>query len=356
MKKLKYQKTESYDILNDLKQFVRDNCGENEFALQYKISDDCGRFKITCNEDVIEALDEAYQKQKTVLNMYVVAKDGVDFNLFKETEIECVPMYCKATKRLLTAMKYYQRLDFTKKDEINGSYPEKDKLEEFYENIYININLLNDVQHIFGKHHQDLKSLAKFATDSKSGIGMINCSIYKHNCQYIWRERKSDDEKQKPIKAEDTRFEFIRNIYDCVHCFVFHQFEFGLAVDPQILREAEKKFAGKITGHDLINFQIKTDDVFAAISKNINDAKEKLKSKELVAKVQIDETEKFNVKKKRRRQGWTFMDALNEAIDDRTTALFMEDQDDANDIYDAYVQFVGDDGEEYDSDALKICN
>eukprot|EP01084_Bolivina_argentea_P060716 110906_1 len=141
----------------------------------------------------------------------------IDFDLFNSTSTECDPAIsietCQYTKRVLSALMYYQSLCSKKHNEQNT----EQELIPFCTQIYQ--SLLNDYIHIIS--HDNLDALYDFV-----------CSFdFKHcdfnNCKLL-RRHFSRRFRQKDQKNTDMLLRFWTDIMDSIHCYFFHLYDLGL--------------------------------------------------------------------------------------------------------------------------------
>eukprot|EP01084_Bolivina_argentea_P315438 546495_1 len=204
----------------------------NSFVVeQWKIKNDTFELEYEDEDNIRQVIDDDDELQEAFelvedtgeLHIYVTAEESqihYDFKMFENKSTDCDNDFlCRCTKRLVTAMKYYQSLDMTDTDD-------QQQLMEFYHEKYNHI--LDDFAHLLTKHHETLDTMYDYAVND---IGLDKCTAKKclaqrrHN-----RDRDNEYKKEKKTNDEDTPdkdFLFVRDTMDGVHCYILHQYDFG---------------------------------------------------------------------------------------------------------------------------------
>eukprot|EP01084_Bolivina_argentea_P281198 481082_1 len=221
---------ETHKPLCALKEFVRKkhkiNINES-FQLEYVDN----HYVIRNNNDLKTVMQLASQKAKPKLTLEVIITP-VDLDIFDSKSDDCGKDFvCRCTRRIITAIKYYQMLDL-------GKSEDREKFIIFYEDIYK--HMLDDFIHLITRHHDMLDKMYDFATKR---MGLAKCNLKE--C-FKQKRHNRDREDEMELKDEnDIRFVYPRDMMDAIHCYVLHIYDFGLAVHESQLQafkqEAETK-------------------------------------------------------------------------------------------------------------------
>eukprot|EP01084_Bolivina_argentea_P086409 156184_1 len=246
-------------------QYVIKKLNSNQFELQYCKMQDV-RSAINNQNDLNEAFQIATDQARKDVRIYVVTNNppspvkskAIDMEIFQDKSTDCDTNYiCRCTRRIISAMKYYQTLN------INVEH-DKNKFLFFYDKIYPHI--LNDFTHVITKHPDSLDSLYEFAVKD---MKLSKCTV--QNCLYQQRHNRNRQHLIQLTQTQDIHFAFRRDIMDGVHCYTLHQYDFGFAIP-----ESEKKaFIEDVKVEDE-NIACR-DSGFAHIVKIIKKVKQNLK-------------------------------------------------------------------------------
>ena len=124
-------------------------------------------------------------------------------------------------ERIFAALLFYQSLNMENKND-------KNRLVHYYYHIYT--QLLSDFITLITKHEADFESIYNYFT-KQDASNTLNCNVedcilsLRHNRN---REKEIDDSK------EDIDFIFIRDLFDNIHCYIYHQYDYGFRTNSTI--------------------------------------------------------------------------------------------------------------------------
>eukprot|EP01084_Bolivina_argentea_P147725 258401_1 len=112
--------------------------------------------------------------------------------------------------RVIDALKYYQTLNM--KDTTDH-----DKLIEFYENYNKTFSLMDDFIEIVSKYNNSSDLETIFNKYIVNNCDIKNCLLFnRHNIINI--------------SKNNEKIEFYTNLFDGMHCFLFHSFDIGMRI------------------------------------------------------------------------------------------------------------------------------
>eukprot|EP01084_Bolivina_argentea_P245929 411664_1 len=138
----------------------------------------------------------------------------------------------------------------------------EESLINFYKNTYI--CFLNDFIHLITTHTHELDEI--YDTLSLCNIQNCTCSS-RHN-----RDRNQDFTTNKYCSCnEELVYAFIRDLFDGLHCYILHAYDFGYRIHPKELKqEINAAYENADADHE-ISYQ---DNTFASVSKIIQNKKQ----------------------------------------------------------------------------------
>eukprot|EP01084_Bolivina_argentea_P041908 77364_1 len=180
-----------YDVL---KQFAKDKHKiKEQIKLEYiRNKDNNERVEIKNDNDLQNALQVIQDEKRKKLQIYVETLIYIDFTIFESISSNCDGDYiCRCTRRIVTAMKYYQTLD------IHNIETDRNKLEEFYDKTYKHI--LDDFTHVISHHPKTLDEMYDFAVQNRN---LQKCDV--KNCPRLSRHNR---EREPSDKIEEFKTE-----------------------------------------------------------------------------------------------------------------------------------------------------
>eukprot|EP01084_Bolivina_argentea_P111382 198749_1 len=223
---------------------------------------------------------------------------------------------CQQKIDLFLGLRYYQLLQ---NEHFNNKYIQY-KLIKFYRETYPDI--LNHFIHTVTEHHEELDKMYDFAV-SDPFIGLQECNVV--SCKYADRHNR-DRTKDKASSIwinDDSEFLFLRNLFDAIHCYLLHQYDFGLRIhknDMNVNCQPENEYIG-------VSFK---DTAFAFISKVIQSKKES-----------YDTIARFNKRK------YSLQTAETQTLMDALKSILSTQMENA----DCLISYLEE--QEYDSDAME---
>eukprot|EP01084_Bolivina_argentea_P099828 179388_1 len=120
---------------------------------------------------------------------------------------------------ILDAVIFYQSLNLFTDDD-------KQKLLKYYESTYP--ELLEDFINLITKYSHNMDDIYEVATKKMDMCDVLNCAFTQRHC----RDRKTDAKYQQgndpnSETEEELQFMFIRDMFDGIHCYILHQYDFG---------------------------------------------------------------------------------------------------------------------------------
>eukprot|EP01084_Bolivina_argentea_P114896 204449_1 len=154
--------------------------------------------------DCIDELIQCFSTSYAHITQHLSHIKEMDFSQSCECQINS-DACCIVVDRIINGLKYYASLDTT-------TY--NDKLVEF-STLYL--SLLNDYTHIITHHNNDVDTIQN-VLNAKCDI--TTCSLLIRN---FANESSTDN--------YDPEFIFYRNLFDAMHCYVYHSYDIGLRVN-----------------------------------------------------------------------------------------------------------------------------
>ena len=202
------------------------------------------------------------------------------YDLFMDKTSNCsekrIIKDCKCIIRVFEAIKYYHTLNFINNNNNNNNNNDKNKLIKFVKNIYNHI--LDDYIHIITIHNDFIDDIYSLLNSSKYNFkkcNIIKCILtQRHNRNREQNVHSNEIKYNNNDDDDDTEFLFFRDIYDSIHFYLFHIYEFGF----RITKKEKNKFYQQIqekkdNNDDDINC---TDYIFNNIKRVINEKRKKL--------------------------------------------------------------------------------
>eukprot|EP01084_Bolivina_argentea_P121097 214649_1 len=118
-------------------------------------------------------------------------------------------------QRIFSAIKFYQKLDLNNDND-------QDKLMQYKEN---HVHLLEDFISIITQYNDKMDDVYDAAVNS---IG--KCNIQTCNLTTRHHRNRRNDKIKNDENATKLNFICIRDLFDSVHCYIFHQFDYGFRV------------------------------------------------------------------------------------------------------------------------------
>ncbi len=181
------------------------------------------------NDKIVYITDDdgcCWQKSLTSMDLIIMNecedyKNG-NADIFKQEQRGCkrIIKQCQCTKRIIKALQYYDTLD------VENNENDKDKLINFSENIYK--GLLNDFIH-FIEYHNDSIQLEQVSNILQKAYNFKTCDVTKCG-KAIRHNRDKTHDEQKYNGKEDETFVFYRDLFDQIHCYLYHLFDIGLRI------------------------------------------------------------------------------------------------------------------------------
>eukprot|EP01084_Bolivina_argentea_P300022 517223_1 len=130
---------------------------------------------------------------------------------------------CKPRLRLFNALQFYQSLNIENKSD-------KDKLLKYYHNEYPEI--LADFIHLITIHQDEMDEIYDDAINNTNicfnTCDVVNCALSaRHNRD---RNKEHSENKSKTTNHEHVQFVFVRDLFDSIHCYIIHQYDFGYRI------------------------------------------------------------------------------------------------------------------------------
>eukprot|EP01084_Bolivina_argentea_P305842 528378_1 len=135
---------------------------------------------------------------------------------FSETTLDC-QTFCKSKIRIAHSLKYYHSL------QIENSASDQNKLLYFYNNIYNSV--LSDFIHLITNHEHELEEINDYCINSPI-LGLAQCNI--NDCKVSSRHNRNREVINN--NNNDLQFIFIRDLFDSIHCYIFHQYDYGFRI------------------------------------------------------------------------------------------------------------------------------
>eukprot|EP01084_Bolivina_argentea_P025534 47487_1 len=145
-------------------------------------------------------------------------KSQATLNMFRQNVLECKSSVdkCLCIHRLLEGIKYYMSLDVHSK----SLDDKKNTFIEFASEMYQ--SFLDDYIHITTRHNDELNDILNLMIQQHD---IISCDIT--HCSALLRHYDNNNIINAGV---DNRFIFYSNLFDSIHCHLFHSFDVGLRV------------------------------------------------------------------------------------------------------------------------------
>jgi len=187
----------------------------------------------------------------------------INYAIFKDSSANCsqqtiLPVtHCKCIARVIESLSYYETLDM-----IGFSNNDNNKLINFVQTVHK--TLLNDYIHVVMEHNTHIDSIYELISSKKYKDKFKSCDVVKcgwtqrHNRNREQKDETNEDEKKE--ENIDNEFLFYRDLFDSIHFYFFHIYDFGLRIKQNELgiEKEEMKINDDIDfNHDLIDKQFK---------------------------------------------------------------------------------------------------
>eukprot|EP01084_Bolivina_argentea_P116020 206227_1 len=153
--------------------------------------------------------------------MFTIPVDG--------TSIRCMPkLECTAIHRIVSFLQHYKHMD----EEIEN---DEDKLIQLYEETYS--ELLDDFIRVTTQHVNEIDDIYDMIINNDS-IEVNICDAYKCNCSSRHnRNRMLDFKNSASNDVQDIKHIFVRNLFDKIHCYILHVYDFGYRIHKNDISE-----------------------------------------------------------------------------------------------------------------------
>eukprot|EP01084_Bolivina_argentea_P024271 45244_1 len=257
----------------------------------------------------------------------------INIKLFKQKSDKCLSSSiphqnaCKCTKRLISALQFYQSLNMVKKND-------QETLVRFCQKIYK--ALLDDYVHLIMIHNEYIEDIYNIIINDFhfKPCNLMNCALLSRH----YRNRTIDPSTTKN-QNNNSKYEFYRDIFDCIHCYLFHLVDVGL----RICTQDKQKLTNMINIDDDVYNNECFDQSFSNLKQMINEKTQKLNNLSTTSRLQTNN--KFTLDMMTFNTNIDeilFMDGLFQHI---TNTQFFTDQD-----IDSLTQYLS--IQQFDSDAF----
>ena len=230
-------------------------------------------------------------------------------------------------KRLLQALQYYESLN------ISSNKDDQTKLVQFACNTYP--SLIDDFTRIVTTHTNDIDDIYNCMINE---LQFNPCNI--KNCSFSARHNRNREKATNT--SNDKQFEFYKDLFDTIHCYLSHGQDFGLRINKQ-QRAKLQSFCDEAHNRNNIKLDNCIDPSFAKMRNMIYETRQNLQ--DLNQSDRFENTSKFTVNSTNdttNSQNTLFMDGLIKYMTNHsssTTKTIARIQ-----------QFIN--NEEYDTDAM----
>eukprot|EP01084_Bolivina_argentea_P299671 516560_1 len=145
---------------------------------------------------------------------------NLNLSLFKTSSSQCkgLRQRCDHSIKIIHALKYYSLL--TKYEQSSDTF--QNKLVYFSVEIYP--SLVEDFIHIIQYHNNDLYDISHLLSTNYD----MKCNI--KNCLSLQRHYSHNLDPKQDDKTLKYDFVFFRNLFDSIHCYLFHCYDIGLRI------------------------------------------------------------------------------------------------------------------------------